>query len=105
MPEARWRQQSVDPDHMRSQPHRTYFVLFVVLVAPIGAAVVVAALLLLGVMPATVFAPGWALLALLRSWGIHARNAVGIVSTVGLWWLLLVLLGGVWECRQRRRAA
>jgi hypothetical protein len=37
--------------------HPAFFVIFIVIVAPIGAAVVVAALLLFGVQPRFVFAP------------------------------------------------
>jgi hypothetical protein len=61
--------------------------------------VVTSALLLFGVHPRVVFAPGWALIAFLQRQGIHAPNAVGVAGTVALWWLLFVAVGVVWERR------
>ena len=78
--------------------------IFIVIVAPIGAAVVVAALLLFGVQPRIVFAPGWAVKLFLEVCGIHAPNAVGVASTVALWWLLFAGLGLAWERRRRGSA-
>ena len=86
----------------RARP--TFFVIFVLIVAPIGAAVVVAALLLFGVQPRLVFAPGWAVKSFLQVCGIQTPNAVGVASTVALWWLVFVLLGLAWERRRRRSA-
>ncbi len=82
---------------------RTVFLIFVLVVAPIGAAVIVSALLLFGVAPGIVFSPGWAVLSLLRKSGVHAPNAVGVLTTVGSWWLLIVAAGAVWERSRRRR--
>ena len=84
--------------------HPAFFVIFIVIVAPIGAAVVVAALLLFGVQPRIVFAPGWAVKSFLEVCGIHAPNAVGVASTVALWWLLFAALGLAWERRRRGSA-
>lgn len=89
---------------MIRRAHPAFFAIFVLIVAPIGAAVVVAALLLFGVQPRLVFSPGWAVKSFLQACGIHAPNAVGVVSTVALWWLLFVALGLAWE-RHRRRSA
>ena len=84
---------------------RMLFALFVVVLAPIGAVVIVSVLLLFGVHPRVVFAPGWTALSALRSAGLHAPNAVGVITTVGLWWLLFVIVGVAWESRSRRRAS
>jgi hypothetical protein len=75
--------------------------LFLFVVAPLGAAVVVAVLLLFGVPPRVVFAPGWGLKSLVQSAGVHAPNAVGVLATVGLWWFLFAALGLMWERRRR----
>lgn len=71
--------------------------IFAVVVAPIGAAVIVAALLLFGLKPHTVFAAGHAVLGFLRTHGIRAPNAIGVLTTVGLWWLIIVAAGFAWE--------
>lgn len=89
---------------MIRRAHPAFFVIFLVIVAPIGAAVVVAVLLLFGVQPRLVFAPGWAVKSFLEARGIRAPNAVGVASTVALWWLLIAALGLAWERRRRRSA-
>ena len=81
--------------------HPAYFWIFLVVLAPIGAVVIVAALLLFGVKPHTVFAPGWAILGALRAIGMHAPNAVGVAGTVIIWWIAIALIGLLWE-RLRR---
>lgn len=86
---------------MIRRAHPAFLAIFVVLVAPVGAVVVVSALLLFGVHPRVVFAPGWAVMSVLRSFGVRAPNAVGVVGTVGLWWLLFVASGVAWD-RLRR---
>jgi len=68
---------------------------FLFVLAPIGAAVFVAALLLFGVKPHYVFAPGFFVKSLL-----HAPNAVGVIVTVGLWWAIFAALGLWWERRR-----
>ena len=79
------------------------FALFVLVLAPIGSAVVIMVLLLFGMQPATVFAPGSALKNILASWGVHAPNAVGVLSTVAAWWILFAALGIAWELRPKRK--
>jgi hypothetical protein len=59
-------------------------------VAPIGAAVVIGALLLFGAEPRLVFLPGHFVRARLAGFGIHAPNAVGVLTTVAVWWVILV---------------
>ena len=73
-------------------------------VAPIGAAVVISALLLFGVTPHLVFLPGFFVRARIEAFGIHAPNAVGVLTTVVFWWAIIVL---IWLAARRvlRRAA
>ena len=80
------------------------FLIFVVLVAPLAAAVLIAALLLFGAAPQLVFAPGHAVKAALQSVGVRAPNAVGVLSTVATWWLALVLAAVAWDRRRRHGA-
>lgn len=82
--------------------HPAYSAVFVFLVAPIGAAVVIAVLLLFGVPPRIVFAAGLALKSFLRSHGIAAPNAVGVLLTVGIAWVIIAAAGLAWA-RSRRR--
>jgi hypothetical protein len=62
------------------------------LVAPIGSAVIIAALLLFGVNPHLVFLPGFFVRARLEALGFHAPNAVGVLTTVVFWWAVIVLV-------------
>ena len=80
---------------------RLYLAIFVFVLAPIGAAVAVAAMLLFGVKPHSVFAIGFAIKAAL---GPHTPNAIGVIGTVATWWVLIVILGLIWEWVQARRA-
>jgi hypothetical protein len=80
---------------------RWYLAIFLFVLAPIGAAVVVGVLLLFGVAPQLVFAPGRAVMSLLAAPGMHVPKAVGVVSTVGMWWLLIVAAGVAWDRRSR----
>ena len=61
-------------------------------VAPIGAAVIISALLLFGVTPHLVFLPGFVVKSRLEAFGFHAPNAVGVLTTVFLWWVIIVLV-------------
>jgi hypothetical protein len=89
---------------MSPRASRAFFVIFMVVVAPVGAAVLITAVLLAGAPARLVFAPGHALMAVLDARGVHPPNAVGVVSTVALWWLAIVALGAAWEWRSGRRA-
>lgn len=73
-------------------------VLAVMVVAPIGAAVVISALLLFGVDPHLVFLPGFFVMSRLQALGFHAANPVGVVSTFVLWWAIIV---SVWLALRR----
>jgi len=63
----------------------------VFVVAPIGAAVIISALLLVGVRPQVVFTPGFFVMARLETLGFAVANPVGVVSTVVFWWALILL--------------
>ena len=82
----------------------TFLLIFVVLVAPVGAAVVIAVLLLFGASPPLVFATGHAVKAAFQWIGVRAPNAVGVLSTVFVWWLAIVLVGLAWSRHRGRRA-
>jgi hypothetical protein len=86
----------------RSPAVLTVLALFVV--APIGAAVMISALLLFGVTPHLVFLPGFFVRAKMEALGFHAPNAVGVLTTVVFWWVIIVL---IWLAVRRvlRRAA
>jgi hypothetical protein len=81
-----------------------YRAIFLVVLAPIGAAVTVGTLLLLGVEPHTVFLPGHTVKSWLGAIGFHAPNSVGVLSTVFLWWAVIAAAGLAWERRRRRSA-
>ncbi len=85
-----------------ARSHPLFLAVFVFVLAPIAAFVVVTMLLAIGVTPHTVFAPGWAVLSLLKAIGIRVPNAVGVVSTVALWWAVFVIVGLAWERRAAR---
>jgi hypothetical protein len=75
-----------------------YRAIFVFVLAPVAAAVVVSVLLLFGVPAHFVFFAGFAL----KSW-LNAPNAVGVVATVFIWWVVIVAIGLLWERRRRLR--
>jgi hypothetical protein len=73
-------------------------VVALLLVAPIGAAVVISSLLLFGVDPHLVFLPGFVVKSRLEAFGFHVANRVAVVSTVVVWWAILV---SVWLALRR----
>jgi hypothetical protein len=77
---------------MPVESRRLLAVIALFVIAPIGAAVVISALLLFGVTPHLVFLPGLAVKAKLASLGIHAPNAVGVLLTLIAWWVILVIV-------------
>jgi hypothetical protein len=77
---------------MPSRERPLYRAIFVFVLAPIGAAVTVGALILFGVDPHYVFYPGF----LVKSW-IKVPNAVGVLATVFVWWIVIVAIGLLWE--------
>ena len=78
----------------------TFVFLFVL--APLGAVVFMSALMLFGVKPATVFAPGFALKGALVSLGFQVPNAVGVAGTAVLWWIIFAAAGMIWDRRKRK---
>jgi hypothetical protein len=72
---------------------RTYDLLFLLVVAPIGAMVLIVALMAFGVPPRLVFAPGFAVIALLHRAGLPAPRPLGVLATGAAWWLLVVIAG------------
>ena len=83
---------------------RTLTAIALLVIAPIGAAVVISVLLLFGVTPHLVFLPGFAVRSKLSALGFHAPNAVGVLVTVVAWWAVIVI---VWLAVRRfwRKAA
>ena len=79
-----------------------YRVIFLVVLAPLGAVVIIAALLLFGAEPRSVFMAGHAVKSGLMRLGVKAPNAVGVLTTVFLWWLVIAVIGLALE-RARRR--
>ena len=77
---------------------RLYLAIYIFILAPIGAVVAICAMLLFGVKPHSVFAPGFAIKAAL---GAHLPNGIGVVATVAVWWAAIVIVGLIWE-RLRR---
>lgn len=86
---------------MKKPGARLPLLVFLVVLAPLGAAVLITALLLFGVAPRLVFAPGHGVIHLLARFGIDAPNAVGVIVTVGSWWAAIAAAGLVWEARRR----
>jgi hypothetical protein len=75
---------------------------FLFVLAPIAAAVVVTVLLLFGVHPQVVFAPGRAIKSLLDGLGFHVANRVAVASTVALWWAVIAGAGLTWDLSRGR---
>jgi len=73
-----------------------FFWIFLFVVAPIGAVVIVCALLLFGVSAHMVFTPGRIVQTFL-----HAPRGVAVLTTVALWWAIIAVLGLAWERRSR----
>ena len=83
---------------MLAREHPLYRAIFLFVLAPVAAAVTVSVLLLFGVPPRYVFFPGF----LVKSW-LNVPNAVGVLTTVFIWWVVIVAIGLLWErCRRRR---
>lgn len=66
--------------------------------APLLAVVLIATLLLVGVEPHSVFLPGHFVKSRLEAVGVHAPNAVGVLTTVVFWWAIIV---SVWLVLRR----
>jgi len=62
------------------------------LLAGVLTVVLIATLLLVGVNPHSVFAPGFVVRSWLAQIGIQAHNRVGVLTTVALYWLAIVVI-------------
>jgi hypothetical protein len=71
---------------------RTLSAIALLVVASIGAAVIISVLLLFGVTPHLVFLPGFAVRSKLAALGFHAPNAVGVLTTLAVWWAIIVIV-------------
>lgn len=74
----------------RKGERRLLWAVEALVLAPVLAAVIISALLLFGVPPSLVFAPGHFVLSLLDSLGLRAHNRVGVIVTVLFWWAVIV---------------
>jgi len=61
-----------------------------VMLTIILAVVIIGVLLLFGMPPRVVFMPGFAVKSWLTSFGIHIPNAVGVLTTVAVFWVIIV---------------
>ena len=88
---------------MAARGHPLFLWIFLLVLAPVGAAVVVTVLLLFGVEPSLVFAPGRAVKSFLELCGLRVANRVAVASTVAMWWAVIAAGGLAWERRRRSR--
>jgi hypothetical protein len=77
--------------------------IFLFVVAPIGAVVLMSALLLFGVSPHFVFAPGRMLMALLEMCGLHVAVRVAVAGTAVFYWMVIAVVGLGWSWVSGRR--
>jgi hypothetical protein len=83
---------------------RTLTAIALLVVAPIGAAVIISVLLLFGATPHLVFLPGFVFRAKLATLGFHTPNAVGVLVTLIAWWAMFVIVWMVVRRVWRRRS-
>ena len=77
---------------MAARYRSAYFAIYLIVIAPAATIVIISALLLFGVRPSLVFAPGLAMRAL-----IHGPRAVAVAGTAFVYWLVLALIGFIRE--------
>lgn len=87
---------------MSARAHPAFLAIFLLILAPIGAVVVIAALLLFHVPPQMVFAPGRAVQWMLEAFGFHPANRVAVASTGAIVWAMIAAAGLLWDRRRRR---
>ena len=88
---------------MTSPERPVYRLVFVLVLAPVAAAVAVGALVLFGVPSHFVFYAGFLVKSWLKVLGLPAPNAAGVLATVFVWWIVIVAIGLVWERTRRSR--
>jgi hypothetical protein len=86
---------------MVPRAHPVFLAIFLLILAPIAAAVIVSVLLLFGVGPRVVFAPGQAIKSLIEACGFHVANRVAVAGTVLCFWAVIAAAGVFWERRRR----
>ena len=74
----------------RSSPLLGFVAIFIA--APVLAVVIISTLLLVGVTPHLVFLPGFFLKARLQALGFHPPNAIGVLTTGFVWWVIVVAI-------------
>ena len=74
---------------------RIYLAIFVFVLAPVAAVVIIGALLLLGVPAHAVFAAGRAVQSV-----TGGPNRIAVASTALMVWLIVVAIGLVWDRRR-----
>ena len=82
-----------------SARHPAFLWIFLLGLAPVAAVVVISALLLFGVPPQLVFAPGRAIKSLLELCGLHPANRVAVAGTGLVFWAAIAAIGWVWDRR------
>ena len=85
---------------MAARSHPAFLAIFLLVLAPVGAVVLISALLLFGVRPALVFAPGRVVKSLIEMGGVHAPNAVAVATTAIFFWAIIAAIGLLWERRR-----
>jgi hypothetical protein len=83
-----------------STRHPAFLWIFLLVLAPIAAVVVLSALLLFGVPPQLVFAPGRAIKSLLELCGFHPANRVAVAGTGLVFWAAIAAIGLAWDQRR-----
>jgi len=87
---------------MSARSHPLFLWIFILVLAPVGAAVVIAALLLFHVRPQLVFAPGRAVKFMIEACGVHVANRVAVAGTAAFFWAVIASIGLAWEWHGRR---
>lgn len=82
---------------MSERKQRTFLLIFLFVLAPIAAVVLITLLLAIGVRPALVFAPGHAVIAAAKMMGFRAPKPVGVIATGLAWWAAIAAVGYLWD--------
>ena len=90
---------------MSARAYPAFLAIFLRVLAPLGAVVVLSALLLFHVPPQLVFAPGRGVRWVLEACGFHPANRVAVASTGAFVWAVIAAAGLLWDRRRRRSAA
>ena len=80
---------------------RLFLGVFLLVLAPIATVVLMTVLLLFGVPPQVLFAPGRAVKSLLEMLGFQVANRVAVASTGAFFWVVIAGVGIAWDRRRR----